>query len=76
VFGREEAVMKILACKDGGMDCEYTAFGATAEEVIRKVSEHGGQYHGIYEFAPGYLDAWREKIHESAIDCCGVYGGE
>lgn len=68
--------MKVLACKDVGVDCEYAAFGETVDEVLRKVSEHGEKYHGIEGVDSGYLKAWRGKIHESTIDCCATYGSE
>ena len=32
--------MKTLSCKDMGVDCDFVAQGETADEVIKKASEH------------------------------------
>ena len=38
--------MKSLSCKDlGGMDCNYTATGKTAEEVKQVMFAHAQQEH-------------------------------
>ena len=38
--------MKSLSCKDlGGMDCNYTAKGATADEVKQAMFAHAQQAH-------------------------------
>ena len=36
----------MLACRDAGMDCDYVARGATADEVMRAGAEHGRTVHG------------------------------
>jgi predicted small metal-binding protein len=38
--------MKTFACKDMGMECDFVATGATAEEVTRKAMEHAQIVHG------------------------------
>lgn len=37
--------MEKFACKDLGIDCNFTATGATKEEVLKKAMEHGGSVH-------------------------------
>jgi len=37
--------MEKFACKDLGLDCNFTVTGATKEEVKKKAMEHGGKVH-------------------------------
>jgi len=37
--------MMKFACKDLGIDCNFTATGATKEEVIKKAMTHGSSVH-------------------------------
>lgn len=37
--------MKKLACRDMGMNCDFVAMGATDEEVVQKLGEHGKMTH-------------------------------
>lgn len=37
--------MEKFACKNLGLDCDFTATGATKEEVLKKAMEHGGTVH-------------------------------
>jgi predicted small metal-binding protein len=56
--------MKVLACKDVGVDCDYRAQGRTADEVLKKASEHARKNHNIKKVTKDYLDSWRTKIHD------------
>jgi predicted small metal-binding protein len=38
--------METFACKDLGLDCNFSTTGATKEEVLKKAMEHGGAVHG------------------------------
>ena len=37
--------MEKFACKNLGLDCDFTATGATKEEVMKMAMEHGGTVH-------------------------------
>jgi predicted small metal-binding protein len=37
--------METFACKSLGLDCDFVATGATREELMGKVMEHGGTVH-------------------------------
>ena len=37
--------MQKFACKDLGIDCGFTATGATKDEVMRKAMQHGNTAH-------------------------------
>ena len=37
--------MEKFACKNLGLDCDFSVSGATREEVLKKAMEHGGIVH-------------------------------
>jgi predicted small metal-binding protein len=41
----ERAIMKTLACKDMGMECDYISMKPTAEEVKADMLEHAQKEH-------------------------------
>ena len=56
--------MKALACKDIGVDCDFEARGKTADEVLKKASDHAKRHHNIRKVTKEYLDSWRKKVHD------------
>ena len=56
--------MKILTCKEVGVDCDYKARGRTVDEVLKKASEHAKRDHNIKKVTKDYLDSWRTKVHD------------
>jgi len=60
----KEAVMKVLACKDVGFDCEYSVIGITTGDVLRSIGEHAITYHGLMEITTADNNAWLAKIHD------------
>ena len=56
--------MKVLGCRDVGVNCGYQARGKTEDEVLRKASEHAKKDHNIKNVTKDYLDSWRKKIHD------------
>jgi len=61
--GKEEA-MKVLSCRDVGVDCDYRAHGKTVDEVLRKATEHAKRDHNIKKVLKDYLDSWKTRIHD------------
>jgi len=57
--------MKVLNCKDVGVDCDFQARGRTVDEVLKKASSHARSHHGIKKVTKDYLDSWRGKIHDA-----------
>jgi predicted small metal-binding protein len=43
---------KILRCRDVGVDCDFVARGATAEEVMEKAKDHACSDHGFVGIPP------------------------
>ena len=56
--------MKVLSCKDIGVNCDFQARGRTADEVLKKATEHARKDHNIKKVTKDYLHAWRMKIHD------------
>jgi predicted small metal-binding protein len=56
--------MKVLNCKDVGVNCDFQARGRTADEVLKKAAEHARKDHNIKKVTKDYLHSWRMKIHD------------
>jgi predicted small metal-binding protein len=56
--------MKVLSCKDVGVNCDFRARGRTVGEVLKKASAHATKDHNIKKISKEYLDSWRLKIHD------------
>ena len=56
--------MKVLNCKDVGMDCDFQARGRSASEVLKKAAAHATKAHGVKKVTKGYLESWRGRIHD------------
>jgi predicted small metal-binding protein len=54
--------MKILKCKDVGVDCDFVASGKTEEVVLKKAAEHARKVHGIKRVTKDYKESWRKHI--------------
>lgn len=55
--------MKVLTCRDIGVDCDFEARGKTTDEVLKKASAHARRDHSIKKVTKDYLDSWRKKVH-------------
>jgi predicted small metal-binding protein len=55
--------MKVLSCRDVGVNCGFEARGRTADDVLKKAADHARKDHGIKRVTRDYLSAWRTKIH-------------
>ena len=42
-------MMKTLACREAGFDCDYIVTGETVEEIFQKGGEHATKEHGMKE---------------------------
>jgi len=41
--------MKVVRCRDVGVDCDFEARGKTEQEVLQKCAEHAKADHGMTE---------------------------
>lgn len=74
--------MKVLRCKDIGMDCHYVAASGTSEAVLYEFSEHEKTRHGR-DVSADDMREWNAKIHDEGLECspvetecCKSYGSE
>jgi len=41
--------MKVISCRDVGVDCDFEAHGETVEDVLHQCGEHARTAHGMAE---------------------------
>jgi predicted small metal-binding protein len=56
--------MRVLRCKDAGVDCDYEIRGETEEEIFRKAKEHAMADHGMKEIPAYLVSKMRSLINE------------
>ena len=47
--------MKVVRCKDAGVNCDFVARGNTVEEVLKQCQEHAKKDHGMQTIPPEML---------------------
>lgn len=57
-------MIKILKCRDVGVDCDFVARGATVEEVMEKAKEHAGKVHGFSDIPPELAEKAKAAIRD------------
>lgn len=57
--------MKVLSCRDIGVDCDYQVRGRDTDEVLKKATDHAMKHHNMKKVTKDYLDSWRMKIHDA-----------
>ncbi len=55
---------KVLTCRDVGVDCDFVARGATADEVMEKAREHAAKDHGFAEIPPELAEKAKAAIRD------------
>jgi predicted small metal-binding protein len=53
----------LLDCRDVGVDCDFTAQGASIEEVIEQCAAHGHAEHDMQAFGPAFFAKMRGCVH-------------
>ena len=56
--------MKVLSCRDVGVNCDFQARGRTVDEVIKKTAAHAIKDHHVDKVTKDYLDSWKKKVHD------------
>lgn len=56
--------MKVVNCRDVGVDCDFEARGETEQEVLQKCAEHAQSAHGMNEISPELAAKVRACIRE------------
>lgn len=55
---------KILKCREVGMDCDFVARGATADDVLSQAVIHAEKDHGITDLSSEMVTKVKAAIHE------------
>lgn len=56
--------MKVIRCRDVGVDCDYTARGETEEDILRQCREHARKDHGMEEIPEELAAKVRQAIRD------------
>ncbi|QNI32188.1 DUF1059 domain-containing protein [Alloacidobacterium dinghuense] len=56
---------KVLTCRDVGVDCDFVAQGASAEEVMEKAAQHARKDHGFTDIPPELMEKVKAAIHDA-----------
>jgi predicted small metal-binding protein len=56
--------MKIVKCRDVGVDCDFVARGATEQEIMQQCAEHARKEHGMNEIPPELAQKVRANIRD------------
>lgn len=56
--------MKMLACRDIGVECDVVIHGKNELEVLRKATKHAKEAHGMTEISRELKREIREAIQE------------
>ena len=56
--------MKVVNCRDVGVDCDFVARGETVDDVLRQCGEHARSAHGIEDIPPELVDKVKAAIRE------------
>ena len=56
--------MKMMRCRDVGVDCDFEARGETTEDILRQCVVHARDAHGISEIPPELAEKVKSAIHE------------
>ncbi len=58
-------MVKVLKCKDVGVDCDFVSSGKTEEDVLKKAAEHARKEHNIKRVTKDYKESWRKHIRNA-----------
>jgi predicted small metal-binding protein len=56
--------MKVIRCRDVGVDCDFEAHGETAEDVLNQCGAHARTAHGMSEIPAELLEKVKAAIHD------------
>lgn len=56
--------MKVLRCRDVGINCDFQVSGATAEEVMQQAAAHAKSDHGMASIPPELAEKVKAAIKD------------
>ena len=64
--------MKVIRCRDVGVDCDFEARGETVEDVLNQCGEHARTAHGMSEISAELLQKVTAAIHDEGAAAASV----
>ena len=61
---KEDAMGKVLSCRDVGVDCDFVARGNSEEEILQKAREHARKEHGFPDIPPDLVEKVKALIRD------------
>jgi predicted small metal-binding protein len=61
---KEEIHMKVIRCRDVGVDCDFEARGQTEQEVLKECTEHARSAHGMEEIPAELVTKVKAAMHD------------
>jgi predicted small metal-binding protein len=62
----EATQMKVVKCRDVGVDCDFEARGETIDDVLQQCGEHARSAHGYADVPPELVDKVKSAIHDES----------
>ena len=62
--------MKVLKCRDVGVDCDFEVHGKDEAEILKKAAEHAAGCHQGVEMTPAVKAKIVASIKEEKSSCC------
>jgi predicted small metal-binding protein len=59
--------MKMVRCRDVGVDCDYVARGETDADIMQQCAEHAAAEHGMTEIPPELADKVKAAIRDEGV---------
>ncbi|MCL6481638.1 MAG: DUF1059 domain-containing protein [Firmicutes bacterium] len=57
-------MVKVLRCRDVGIDCDFEVRAASEEEILEKTREHARRVHGMEEIPAALVTRVCAAIHD------------
>jgi predicted small metal-binding protein len=64
--------MKVIRCRDVGVDCDFEAHGETVEDVLSQCGQHAATAHGMSEISEELLQKVKAAIHDEGAATASV----
>ena len=64
--------MKVISCRNVGVDCDFEAHGETVEDVLNQCGEHARAAHGMAEVPEELLEKVKAAIRDEGAATASV----
>ena len=64
--------MKVIRCRDVGVDGDVEAHGETVGDVLNQCGEHAKTAHGMAEISDDLLEKVKAAIHDEGVAAASV----